>query len=36
LIALGLLEVVEVRKSAVGAATKLLRLTHLARTMPGL
>jgi len=36
LIALGLLEVVEVRKSAVGAATKLLRLTQLAQTMPGL
>lgn len=36
LIALRLLEVVEVRKSAVGAATKLLRLTDLARTLPGL
>ena len=36
LIALGLLDVVEVRKSLVGAATKLLRLTDLARTLPGL
>lgn len=36
LIALGLLEAIEVRKSAVGAATKLLRLTQLAQTMPGL
>lgn len=36
LIALGLLEVLEVRRSVVGAATKLLRLTQLARTLPGL
>lgn len=36
LIGLGLLEVVETRKSPVGAATKLLRLTSLARTLPGL
>jgi len=36
LIALGLLEVVEVRRSVVGAATKVLRLTQLAQTMPGL
>lgn len=36
LIDLGLLEVVEVRKSAVGASTKVLRLTVLARTLPNL
>jgi hypothetical protein len=36
LLTLGLLEVVKVRKSVVGAATKLLRLTPLARTLPGL
>ena len=36
LIGLGLLEAVEIRKSPVGAATKLLRLTSLARTLPGL
>jgi len=36
LIDLGLLEVIEVRKSAVGASTKLLRLTNLAQTLPDL
>lgn len=36
LVDLGLLEVVEVRKSLVGAATKVLRLTALARTLPNL
>jgi len=36
LIDLGLLAVVQVRKSLAGAPTKLLRLTDLARTLPGL
>ncbi len=36
LIDLGLLEVIEVRKSAVGAPTKVLHLTELARNLPAL
>ena len=36
LIDLGLLVVVEVRKSSAGGPTKILRLTDLARTLPGL